>query len=162
MLVALRFVALLATALLMSLTWAHVWQLPPRMDYDGVFWFETLSMYREFGPEGAGPAVEIAALLAVGALALLERSRTLRAGARIAFLCLAASFAAWWLGVRPVNVVMTDWNAAALPSDWTWYRMRWEHTHAARALAVALGFAALVLSLLVDAERARPSVVRSH
>jgi hypothetical protein len=156
-----RFVSLMLTALLLSLAFAHVWQLPPRMDYSGPFWFQTLGMYREFGPGGPGPFVELGALLSVLALAFWLRGRPGFAPTGVAAFCLFASFALWWLCIYPVNVEMAHWTATSLPTDWEAFRRRWEYAHAVRAVLIAIAFAALVASLLFEiSHRARRIVPR--
>jgi hypothetical protein len=156
-----RFVTLMLTALLMSLAFAHVWQLPPRMDYSGPFWFQTLSMYREFGPGGPGPVVEVAALLSVVALAFWLRGRPVFSPTAVAALCLITSFGLWWLFIYPVNVAMQHWTATSLPADWEVFRRRWEYAHVVRAGLIALAFAALLASLLIElSQRARRIVPR--
>jgi len=149
-----RFVSLMLTALLISLAFAHLWQLPPRMGYSGAFWFQTLSMYREFGTGGPGPFVELSALLSVLVLAFWLRGRPAFAATGFAAFCLCVSFGLWWLWIQPVNLEMLSWNASALPPDWTAWRRRWEYTHAARAVFIAIAFAALVASLLVEISHA--------
>jgi hypothetical protein len=149
-----RFFAVMLTALLMSMGFTHLWQLAPRMEAGGPFWFETLRLYRELGPDGPGPWLEVAACVSVALLVPLSRRRG-RAfwPTLLAAVLLASSLASWWLLVRPVDLELLSWTATALPVDWVRWRDQWEYAHAARALLSAGALAALLWALLLETPR---------
>ncbi len=144
-----RFIAILFTALLMTQGFAHVWQLPSRLAYEGVLWFDTLTFYVKFGPEGPGPFIEVAALLTTLVLVFLVRRRqpafTLTL---VAFFALALSTAAWWLFIYPVNRELLGWTVESLPQNWPAFRDQWEYTHSARGVLMFIALGALVFSVI--------------
>ncbi|MGQ0642102.1 MAG: DUF1772 domain-containing protein [Gemmatimonadaceae bacterium] len=144
-----RFITIMLTAVLMTMGFTHVWQLPPRLTYEGSLWLDTLTFYVKFGPAGPGPIIEVAAILSTVVLLFLERGRrpafVLTLSALIA---LALSTAAWWLFVYPVNRELLIWTADTLPQNWTDFRDQWEYTHAARAALMFVALGTLVYSVI--------------
>jgi hypothetical protein len=128
------FITILFTALLLTAGFVHVWQLPPRLDYEGVLWLDTLIFYIKFGPAGPGPVIEVAAIIASIVLALLMRGRRLASHLTwIAVTALLLSTATYWLFIWPVNRELLTWSFDNLPQNWTDFRDQWEYAHAARA-----------------------------
>ena len=144
-----RFIAILFTALLMTQGFVHLWQLPSRLAYEGVLWFDTLTFYVRFGPEGPGPFIEVAALLTTLVLVFVVRRRqpafTLTL---VAFAALALSTAAWWLFIYPVNRELLTWTAETLPQNWMEFRNQWEYTHSARGVLMFIALVLLVYSVI--------------
>jgi len=146
-----RFVTILLTAALATMTFTHLWQLPARMEYDAGLWFTTLGLYEMLGPGGPGPAVELAAVVATTLLAAFVWARRPAFGlTAAAALLLILSFAGWWIFIQPVNVLMHSWTPGTIPADWVNYRARWEHAHAARAVLTSMALAALVWSVVAE------------
>jgi len=123
---------------------AHVLEMPSKLTLNGPLWLEIqLHLYRRWG-ELFGP-VEIAALLS--ALALLSASWRDRAARRtysIAAQCYAAMLAVFFVFNQPVNTVIAEWTPAALPADWSDYRLCWEIGHALTALLSVFAFVTLL------------------
>jgi hypothetical protein len=120
----------------------------------------TGNVFRLFGSVGA--VIEMSAWIAAVVLAFLLRKRrpsvfhlTLAAGT----LSLLA-FVVWWAFVFPVNLQLAAWTPEAFPPDWPRWRAQWEWAHASRAVLLILGFAALALSLLADADRNAPAEMK--
>jgi hypothetical protein len=156
MLKAWRFITIMITAVLMTMGFAHLWQLPPRLSYDGALWLDTLTFYIKFGPAGPGPVIEIGAILATTILlVLVRRRRPAFAFTLMALIALLLSTAAWWLFVYPVNRELLTWTADTLPQNWMDFRDQWEYTNAARAGLMFVALGALVVSVL----RELPDVV---
>ncbi len=146
-----RFITILLTALLLTLGFTHLWQLPPRMSFDGALWLETLRRYVEFGPEGPGPVIEVAAVLSTIALVFMVRGRKPAFALTLsAAITLVVSMLAWWVFVYPINVELARWTAEMLPQNWTDFRDQWEYTHAARAVLMLVALGALVWSVLAE------------
>ena len=144
-----RFIAIVFTALLMTQGFAHLWQLPSRLAYEAVLWFDTLTFYVRFGPEGPGPFIEVAALLTTLVLVfLVRRRRPAFTLTLIAFVALALSTAAWWLFIYPVNRELLTWTAETLPQNWMEFRNQWEYTHSARAVLMFIALGLLVYSVI--------------
>ena len=158
MLKAWRFITIMLAAVLMTMGFAHLWQLPPRMSFDGALWLDTLTFYITFGPAGPGPVIEVAAILAtIILLVLVRRRRPAFAFTLMALIALVLSTAAWWLFVYPVNRELLTWTRDTLPQNWTAFRDQWEYTNAARAGLMFIALGALVISVLRDVPDAMPS-----
>ncbi|MGE4054637.1 MAG: anthrone oxygenase family protein [Vicinamibacterales bacterium] len=138
----------MSTAVTMSAAFAHLMELPGKMNYEAPLYVRLhRTLYPTFG-RTAGPAEGCAVATAI-ALAWLEsqhrRSSRLTA---VAAGCLAAAHGIFWSVVQPVNVEMMRWPLDAIPKDWTKQRNRWEYGHAIRAGLVTAALGALTWSLL--------------
>ena len=147
-----RFAAVILTALGLSLGVAHTLELPVKMKYDAeLYTAVTRTLYRMYGIAGA--LFQMGALLAVAVLCWLVRGRR---GFRLsvaALLALIVSLGLWTALVQPVNaewarVLQSDPSAA--PASYLRLRARWEYGHVAACLAWLVGFACLVMSLLIE------------
>ncbi len=146
-----RFITILLAAVLMTMGFTHLWQLPPRMAFDGALWLETLRRYVQFGPEGPGPVIEVAAVLSTIVLVFMVRRRKPAfALTLVAAIALVLSTAAWWAFVYPVNRELLIWTTETLPQNWTDFRDQWEYAHAARAVLMFVALGALVWSVLAE------------
>jgi hypothetical protein len=148
-----RFVTLVLAALALSLTSAHVLEMPQKMHYDAQLYSAVnTTMYRYFAIVGG--AYSMGAILAAVVLAVLVRKR------RPAFVWTAAGaalyvlwFVSWLTLVAPVNREIASALEAAPGSVaglWASLRARWEYGHAVGFVLELLGFCALVVSVLVD------------
>ena len=155
-----QFITIMLTAVLMTMGFTHLWQLPQRLAYDGVLWLDTLTFYVKFGPAGPGPVIEVAALLAAIILVFLVRGRRPAFALTIvAVFLLAASTALWWTLIYPVNRELLTWTVETLPQNWTDFRDQWEYTHSARAALMFLALGTLVAAAIIEH---RPHVVRDR
>lgn len=146
-----RFITIMVVAVLMTMGFTHLWQLPPRLTYEGALWLDTLTFYVKYGPAGPGPVIEIAALATTLVLVFLVRGRRpALALTLIALFALVVSTAAWWLFVYPVNRELLTWTAETLPQNWADFRNQWEYTNGARASLTFVALGCLVLSVLVE------------
>lgn len=158
MLKAWRFITIMLTAVLLTLGFVHVWQLPPRLSYDGALWLDTLTFYIKFGPRGPGPVIELASILSTVILLFLVRGR------RAAFSCtliavsaLVLSTATWWLFVYPVNREVLTWTPETLPQNWMDFRNQWEYANAARAGLMFIALGSLLLSVVREVPNESPN-----
>ena len=150
-----RLATTLLVALLSGLAFAHVLELPAKMQYDATLYITLQkSLYVQWGPPHIGGVLEPSAITATGLLAFfLRRSKRglwLSLGALFALL-LAFPVVFFWL-VAPANAGFLAATLPSIPPDWTDLRSNWEMGHAIR---FALQFAALVLlalSLALDAD----------
>jgi uncharacterized membrane protein len=150
-----RFIALMLTSLSLSLSMAHLLELPQRIKFERQLWVDVTvfqNVYRLFGSVGA--VFEIGAILAAIVLAFLVHKR------RSAFywtlggaVLLIIAFASWLLFVAPMNAEFARWLTNPIPADWTQYRNQWEYTHAINAIIKLFGFGLLVLSVLTESPR---------
>ena len=146
-----RFITILLTAVLMTMGFTHLWQLPHRMDYDGTLWLETLRFYIKFGPAGPGPVIEVAAVQSAILVAFLVRDRRPAfAWTLVAAISLVVSLGIWWAFIYPVNTELLRWTTETLPQNWTDFRDQWEYTHAARAGLMLVALGCLVWSVVAE------------
>lgn len=147
-----RFITLILTSLSLSLSMAHLLELPQRMQFDHQLWVRVTvfeNVYRLFGSVGA--AFEITAILTAIVLVFLVRRRgstfywTL-GGA----ILLVLAFVSWIVFVAPMNAEFARWLVNPVPADWTRYRDQWEYAHAINALIKIIGLSFLVISVLVE------------
>ena len=149
-----RFATILLVALLCGLAFAHVLELPAKMQYDAALYITLQkSLYVQWGLPNIGGVLEPLAIAATGVLAFLvrksERGLWLSLGALFALL-LAFPIVFFWL-VAPANAGFLAATLPSIPPNWTDLRSNWEMGHAIR---FALQFAALsllALSLALDA-----------
>ena len=148
-----RLVTLLLAALALTMTSAHLLELPQKMEYSAeLYSMVNTTMYRYFAIIGG--AYTVGSILSAAVLAALVRHR----GAAfrwttvgLAFLCLA--FASWLALVAPVNqriAAALERAPDTVPAMWQLLRDRWEYGHATGFVLQLVGFAALVVSVLVE------------
>lgn len=148
-----RFLALVLSALALTMTSAHVLELPQKMQYDAQLYSAVnTTLYRYFAL--AGGVYSIGSLVSAGVLAFLVRGR--RPAFRWALagaVLLALWFVSWLVLVVPVNSQIAAALKSApesVPALWMQLRERWEYGHAAGFIIQLLGFASLALSVVVE------------
>ena len=142
----LRTWTVLMLALAMGLAWAHLLEMPPKMQLDAQLYTHLdRTLYPYFAYVG-GP-VEVLAVICTILLCFFVRRRR----PDMILACFAAAFAAaalgvWFRFVAPMNTLMARWIHSGIPTDWTRVRDQWEHGHAARAAlwTVALALVSFV------------------
>lgn len=149
------FLVLVLSALVLGLTFAHVLEMPQRLQYGAELWTRLTrpnALYRYFGLVG-GP-LEVAAVLSISALAAVVRRR--RPAGRLAAAAAAlhaAALGTWLAVVAPANVEIGRWAARGIPSDWQHWRIRWETGHAASFALLLAGFCLLVAAVRADSRK---------
>jgi hypothetical protein len=147
-----RFVVVMLAALSFSVAVGHLLQLPARLAWDQYLWVGATVQGGFFSLSGPlGVLLQVVALIALILLAALVRSHgasgfVLTVAAAVFF---AIGLVAWWILVYPVNVELTKWVNGPVPDDWAAWRALWEWGEAANGLAQFVGFAALVLAVIV-------------
>src|SRR5215468_1086295 len=128
-----RFVTLLLAALALTMTSAHVLEMPQKMQYGAQLYSAVnTTLYRYFAVIGG--VYTVGAIVSAFVLAFLVRRdrSTFRWTAGGALLLLAA-FVSWLVLVQPVNRMVADAIASApgsVPAVWAQQRARWEYGHA--------------------------------
>jgi uncharacterized membrane protein len=147
-----RFITLMLTSCSLSLSMAHLLELPQRMKFDQQLWVKVTvfeNVYRLFGSVGA--AFEVTAILTAMMLAFLVRRRgstfhwTLGG---VIFLVLA--FVSWIVFVAPMNAEFAKWLTNPIPADWSRYRNQWEYAHAVNAFIKIIALSSIAISVLVE------------
>jgi hypothetical protein len=149
-----RFITLILVALFMGLEFAHTLELPAKMQYDAALYVTIQnSLYQYFGAPGPGAWITVGAVLSTIALTVLVRKHRPAVWWTLAgTLCLAIAFPLiYFLRIEPINVVIEQVNASAVPPNWKQLRNQWEYAHATNFVFGLAGFSAVVISILVDA-----------
>jgi hypothetical protein len=138
------FVALLASALLLGPTLAHLFELPNKIGLPRDEYFIVQKAYRGWSQLGWLLLIQVAALAATAYLARAElRVLTLILLALVAVLAAQAVF---WLFTYPANVATVNWTLH--PENWEMLRRQWEYSHAAGAILQLAGFCLLIIAVL--------------
>ena len=150
-----QFVALLLTGLSSGVAFAHLLELPNKMDLSAKdYLLVQQHLYQGFG-RVVGP-IELGAFLAAIVVVVLVRKRRVPLILTLfAVMCLAVAQMVWQIYNGPVNQAVDSWTIATMPANWMTYRNRWEYAHAARAMLYTVGFGALTLSMLTDTQTLR-------
>ena len=144
-LTALRFVAVMLTAVAMAAGFAHLLELPNKLPLSREDYLTVQQIYRGWALLGV---VVVGALVATVLLAIRLRGRgpdfhlTLAAA-----LCIAASLVIFFVFTYPANQQTRNWTT--LPAEWETLRRQWEYSHAVGAGLDFVALGALTLSLLV-------------
>lgn len=145
-----RFITIMLTSLSLSLSMAHLLELPQRMKFSQQLWVAVTvfeNVYRLFGSVGA--VFEIGAILAAIVLAfLVHKRRSVFYWTLAGAVLLVLAFVSWILFVAPMNAEFARWLTNPVPADWTRYRNQWEYAHAINAIIKIFGLSLLVLSVL--------------
>ena len=136
-----RALTVLLLALAMGLAWAHLLEMPQKMQLEPWLYLVLApTLYPYFAYVG-GPAEVAAVLCCIVLCVLVRKRRPALVLASIAAICAAAALGVWLARVSPMNAEMSRWVPSAIPSDWTRVRDQWEHGHALRALLWSLALA---------------------
>ncbi|MGE0869745.1 MAG: SRPBCC family protein [Kofleriaceae bacterium] len=138
-----RCIALVIVALSLTMTSAHVLEMPQKLQYTPEMYAAVNgTLYRYFAIVGG--AYEIGAIVAVATLAWRarhDRSRYWTAGAAVA---VALAFVSWLIFVEPVNY------AIARGASWTDLALRWEYGHLAGFVCSLAGLIALAIGVVLE------------
>jgi hypothetical protein len=148
-----RFVTVMLAGLTLTMTSAHVLELPQKMQYDAQMYSAVnTTLYRYFAVVGG--AYTVSSILAAFVLAFLLRRR--RQPFRLTLagaICLLLALGSWLILVAPVNNEIAQALATApenVPVLWMQLRERWEYGHALGFIITLTGFGLLVFSLLIE------------
>lgn len=155
-----RFLHLLVLALALALPFAHVAEIPGKLQLPSPVWIEVQhNLYVGFAWIGA--FVEIGAILLSWTVVLMTRGRRPAfAWSLVTAICVTVALPVWMIFIDPINTErIAVWTSATLPHDWTATRDRWEFLHAARAVLFVVGLCAALAAVLSEtppADRYRP------
>lgn len=147
-----RLLTIVLVALLQGLAFAHLLELPAKMQYDGALYMELQrTLYTQWGPPNFGGWLEPFAIIATLILAyILRRNRLDRWLTVSAAVALVIAFAVvfFWL-VAPSNDAFLATPPGQVPPNWAELRANWEIGHGLRFVLQFLAFILLVCSALV-------------
>ena len=150
------FVALILVALLMGTSFAHVLEMPAKMQYDAAL-YVTLqkTLYVEWGPPNFGGFLEPGAIIATAVLVFLVRRRRRSLWLVLAAMtCLLLAFPVVFFSlVNPSNLAFRSSTPASPPADWMRLRALWEYGHATRFALHLAAFSALATSVVAEIQK---------
>ena len=152
-----RFLALVLGALALTMTSAHVLEMPQKMSYTPEMYSAVnTTLYRYFAVVGS--VYQLGGIVAAAVMtALLRRHGLPDRWALAGTSLLVLSFVSWVFLVAPVNQQIAAAIASAretVPSLWVQLRGRWEYGHLTGFVLQLAGFCALVASVAREAARA--------
>jgi len=154
MLVFWRFITIVLSALALTMTSAHVLELPQKMTYTPEMYAAVnTTLYRYFAIIG-GP-YQIGSIVSALVLTMLMRPSVTFRWVLVGTLLLIAAFVSWVVLVLPVNrevAAALDASPQAVPSLWLHWRDRWEYGHVTGFVLHLAGFCALVMSVARDTQ----------
>lgn len=148
-----RFLTIVLAALALTMTSAHVLELPPKMAYGAEMYAAiNTTLYRYFAIVGG--SYQLRAIVSAIVLTILVRRQPGIFGWTLAgTLLLIAAFVSWLILVLPVNrevAAALQASPSTVPSLWMELRERWEYGHATGFGLHLAGFCALVWSVVRD------------
>jgi uncharacterized membrane protein len=142
----LRFASVMLTAIAMAGGFAHLLELPRKIEMSREEYLTVQQIYH--GWALLGIAV-MGALLSTVLLALTVRDTPAEFYlAAAAALCIVISLIVFFAFTFPVNRQTANWTS--LPENWQQLRRRWEYSHAVGAALYFLALSLLTLSMLVE------------
>jgi hypothetical protein len=143
------FLAVILTALCLVPAGAHFFELPNKIGLAQDQYFIVQSIYRGWALFGAVlfPALAVVLTLAV----MLRRQAAAFRYALVAFVCMAATLAIFFVWTYPANVATNNWTV--VPDQWEALRLQWEYAHAVNAVLTFLALCALMGAVLSTTER---------
>src|SRR5262245_4668168 len=146
-----RFLTLTLVSLSMGMAFCHALELPPKMKFDASLYLTLQrTLYLLFGAP-LGAAIEVGAVLSsIGLIFLARGHRTSIAFTVAGAACILIAHVIWWIWVNPANGALAHMAPYAPAPDWMEWRNQWEYTHLARFVLQFLGFALLLVSMLVE------------
>jgi hypothetical protein len=143
--------SLLVSALSLTMTSAHVLEMPQKLSYDlALYTAVNSTLHRYFAIVGG--SYQILAIVAVCTLAWrARRSRTAR-WTLVAAVGTTLAFVSWLVLVQPVNA------AVAGGASWEDLRLRWEVGHLVGFILSLLGFGALAIGTVLEIDEVTRAV----
>ena len=142
---ALKFLAVVLTALALVPGGAHLFALPNKIHLTESNYFIVQNIYRGWALFGI---VLFGALFANLALAWAMRGQRAFVFVLIYLGCLVANLVIFFAFTFPANQATNNWTE--VPADWQQLRWQWEVSHAVNAVITFVGFCSLAMSLLVE------------
>jgi hypothetical protein len=140
----LQLLAIVAIALYVVPTGAHLFELPHKMALSPAEYMTVQQIYA--GWELFGIVIAIALLATLANTLLVRGDRRAFAWSLAAFLALATTQAVFWAFTYPVNVATRFWTVS--PEMFEAARRQWEYSHAASAMLTFVALVAMVFSSL--------------
>ena len=145
-----RGVTIILTALLVSLCFAHLWDLPARVAMTASNWVYAMNMDEPILNASAGPLLQVATVGAAFVLLGMVRDDGKAFWWSLsAAMTLLVAFIVWWAFIYPVEMRLNNITPASIPMNWESLRMRWESAQVVRAALAITALCTLVISGLI-------------
>ena len=145
-----RGVTIILTALLVSLCFAHLWDLPARVAMTASNWVYAMNMDEPILNASAGPLLQVATVGAAFVLLGMVRDDGKAFWWSLsAAMTLLVAFIVWWAFIYPVDTRLNNITPASIPMNWESLRMRWESAQVVRAALAITALCTLVISGLI-------------
>ena len=143
-----RFFAIMLTALALVPSAAHLVSLANKIGLTAEQYYIAQGIYRGWNLLGL---VLFPAVLADLVLAIMHRRHAAPFRlALVAFLCLGAAIAVFFIWTEPANRATDYWTT--IPANWETLRRQWEYSHAANAVLAFVALCATALSVITHKE----------
>jgi hypothetical protein len=141
-----RLLAIVSVALFLIPAGAHFFELPNKMSLSVAEYMTVQKIYA--GWSFFGIAIAAALLLTAMHTFMVHADRPALALSFLAFLCLAATQAIFWIFTYPMNVASNNWTVT--PENFEVTRQQWEYSHAVNAILTFAALVAITLSVLAS------------
>ena len=143
-----QFLAVILTALSLVPGGAHLFVLLNKISLAAEQYYIVQGTYRGWN---LFAFVLIPAILLNLVLAVMQRRQAVPfRSALLAFLCLAATLAVFFIWTEPANRATDYWTT--IPANWAALRDQWEYSHAVNAVITFVALCAVTLSVLTHKE----------
>ena len=139
-----QLLAIIAAALYLVPTGAHLFELPHKMALSPAEYITVQQIYA--GWDLFGIVIGIALLATLANTVLVRADRPALAWSLGAFLALAATQGVFWAFTYPINVATQSWTVS--PEQFEAARQQWEYSHGASAVLTFVALVAMVFSSL--------------
>jgi hypothetical protein len=141
-----QFLSVLFTAVAMAAAFAHLFELPNKVNLPREDYLTVQQIYRGWALLGI---VVIGALVSTLVLTVMVRDNYKMFYLTLtATICIALSLVVFFMFTYPANQQTLNWTM--LPENWEELRRQWEYSHATGAGLYFVAIIALTLSLLVE------------
>ena len=144
------FISLLFTSLALTPAFAHLLELPNKINLSREDYLTVQQNYRGWALTGVFVVGALISTLILTVMVRKERKAFIFA--LIALLCIAGTQVVFWTFTYPANQATNNWTM--LPENWTELRRQWEYSHASSAVLNLFALISLFLSVLARMNKA--------
>lgn len=146
----LRYISLFCTALATGAVFSHLLQSPVKFGLSPTLYLNVQqTLYQNFG-RSLGLVETIAFISTLAVLFFVRKRRSVFIWTLAGLISILAMIILWTGFVSPINTEISRWTAETLPTNWIYFRDRWEAFHAVRAIFAFVGLSSLIIAILND------------
>ena len=155
------FLALLAMALSLGPSFAHLLEAPPRLTvWSPELWREATVLNGQFVYFAiVGAPLDIGSIL-LGAILtfVIRHKRPAFWLAMAATILYATSLATWFAVVAPMNAILAQWEPGPIPDNFEAVRNRWEAGHIVISAVKVVGLSCMIAGVLSIGQQRGPKL----